>query len=598
MISIAGFVQLFVLVLIGLVGLNESLNSYIYLPDKYIQEEISIGSLIVDLSDELDKQHPSTSAFDKQQQSRTTTTAQSDLNESDSAENQHFTFLEDAKSSTENTYYLIDSITGRITSKRYLDRESMCMNKHCMDACDSMQNINQNCKMNLKVLLIPSYDIVSLNIIVQDLNDNKPQFRVDYINQSIPENVPFGYKIPIDLAYDPDAGLNSIQSYTLNSNGLPLLTQETFKLVQNNNTNELALVVKQKLDREKEPQYNLSILACDGGSPSNCGQLKIVLNILDINDHNPVFFKESYAFTVPENVFAGTVIGQVTAYDLDEGINAQIKYKLIGLNTHSQTGADENTNKNSLSYFSLNPDTGSLSVNKKILDFELEQHFSLTVEARDSGVGSFPAYATVEIFVQDENDNQPEISVSFFNTLQRNSTTDRDSTTQVIYLKENYEPNKFIGLVSLIDRDSGENSRLDWKVLVNEKEIKSNEKDQLLAIHVLNANSFTINTGADSHKLFDREKINNLNVNIISWDFGEKPNYATYNFVIVLIDENDNAPLFDKPEYELKINENNELERFIYKFNATDLDQNENGQVRLYSVFIYLVHFWCLNLVY
>ena len=194
------------LIILLSVSISAAINSYIYLPDKYVQEEIPIGSLIVDIAEELVKYNELNNKQNSQSDAATLAV--------DSGENQHYTFLNDAKSSTENTYFLLDSVTGRATSKRYLDRESMCLNKHCMDTCDlgnqnnfvisngSSSNLNGknlaqtnppgNCKLNLKVLIIPSYSIISLNVILQDINDNKPQFRVEFMNQSIPENVPIG----------------------------------------------------------------------------------------------------------------------------------------------------------------------------------------------------------------------------------------------------------------------------------------------------------------------------------------------------------------------------------------------------------------------
>ncbi len=208
-------------------------NSYIYLPDKIIQEEISIGSLIVDISEQI-------TAY--QLTSKRTRELSND--------NQQYTFLDDHKSSTENTYFLLDSVTGRVMSKRYLDRESMCLNKHCSNTCEvpsnkayildkykdqpqtgsnnrtigAGQQSSGDCTMNLKVLVIPSYSIVSLNIIIQDINDNKPLFRVSSMTESVPENVPIGYRIPIDFAYDPDVGVNTIQFYSLSQTGKLNLT--------------------------------------------------------------------------------------------------------------------------------------------------------------------------------------------------------------------------------------------------------------------------------------------------------------------------------------------------------------------------------------
>jgi len=157
-------------------------------------------------------------------------------------------------------------------------------------------------------------------------------------------------------------------------------------------------------------------------------------------------------------------------------------------------------------------------------------------------------------------------------------------------MSENTESNKFIAHVSIFDRDSVENGQLDWQVYVNERLISSNEMhsrdDQLLSINKLNSNSFTINTGLKSDALFDRERIPSINVSIQSFDHGTVPktNMAFYNFSIVLLDINDNGPKFEKKIYDdLYINENNQLNQFIFKFNALDSDANENAKIT-YSI--------------
>lgn len=171
---------------------------------------------------------------------------------------------------------------------------------------------------------------------------------------------------------------------------------------------QLFLVVKKRLDRETISQYNLTISACDGGVPSNCGNLKLVLNILDINDQNPVFLKSHYKFSVLEDQTPGAVIGQIDAVDSDEGVNGQVRYSIIGSNPNSME------KNNLLKYFNLDTNSGQLIL-KSALDYEDKQFFSFGVEAKDAGVGSLPAYATVDILVVDVNDNSPEISVSFLN---------------------------------------------------------------------------------------------------------------------------------------------------------------------------------------
>lgn len=617
------------------------LSSYIYLPDKLINEEIPIGSQILDLIDELNSYFNKieTNSIDTSSilvNGLTQTQLKSIIELKTQIKSQQYTFLEDIKQqASDQTYFLLDSITGRITTKRYLDRESMCLNKHCMDICDSTINNNQqfianntlntqrnnvnngNCRMNLKILLIPSYNIISLNVIIQDINDNKPQFQIDVLNQTIPENVPIGHKIPIDLAYDADTGINSVQYYKLinleinpdynkttnkpsvknkliNANERSSI-DDPFELIQNLNEIQLALVVRKKLDREIKSSYHYLIIAYDGGEPiSYTGQLEVYLTITDINDNNPKFKQDVYIFSVNENVVVGTQIGRIEAFDLDEGLNGQIKYSLVsginggggvnnGLNAINVINND--SIQDDLKYFDLNESNGVLTL-KHELDYEIEQYYSLTVEAKDCGVGSLPAYAQIEIFVLDANDNAPEISVSFLNNLFKNNT--KNSTQLNVYISESMGENKYLAHVSVFDKDSLNNGAIDWKVFVNDKDV-SNEQANLILINRLNNNSFTINTGVVSKlklsndvktSLYDRELFDSFNVSIYAWDFGKPISKSTYfNFTVRLLDENDNKPIFENNEYSFTFFENNAIGYQIGYLVARDSDINENGRV-------------------
>ena len=129
---------------------------------------------------------------------------------------------------------------------------------------------------------------------------------------------------------------------------------------------------------------------------------------MDINDHNPIFLKDIYTFTVQENLAINSLIGQLSAFDSDEGMNGQISYSIVGVNSNNAQ------NTNLFEHFEINPSTGLLTL-KTALDYEEKQFYSFSVEAKDGGVGSLPAYTTVEISILDVNDNSPEISVSFLN---------------------------------------------------------------------------------------------------------------------------------------------------------------------------------------
>lgn len=111
-------------------------------------------------------------------------------------------------------------------------------------------------------------------------------------------------------------------------------------------------------------QHNVSIVACDGGQPSNCGQLRLTINIGDINDNSPIFRREHYEFSVVENSAPGTVLGRIEAYDLDAGVNQQIRYTIV--------------NAIEAAFFHLDELTGVLTLVQP-LDYEMDKHFSFKV---------------------------------------------------------------------------------------------------------------------------------------------------------------------------------------------------------------------------
>ena len=578
---------------------SESLNSYIYLPDKYINEEISIGTPIIDIVDELNLYFDKITSLSVNGIGDTLTKVEkkSIFELKSQLRNQQYAFLEDTNQQTsDQTYFLLDLITGRITTKRNLNRESMCLNKHCLETCDAIVVSNNNmtnnqrgnnCKINLKILLIPSYNIISMNIIVQDINDNKPYFTNSILNQAVPENVPIGHKIPLDLAYDSDAGINSVQYYELinleSNKTFSESLDDAFELVQNLNELQLGLVVRKKLDREKKSSYNYKLIAYDGGQPVPfTGELDIHITVSDINDNNPKFKKDLYTFTTFEDTPVGTEIGKIEASDLDDGLNALIKYKIVNINNNDNIAYSSLMlldNSNNYKYFYLNETSGILTLNSE-LDYEIEQFYSLTIEAKDCGVGSLPAYTQVEVFVLDSNDNAPEISVSFLNTLHKNYSINDQLLN--IYVPESINPNKYLAHVSIFDKDSADNGKIDWKVFINDNEVFTN-RPQLIQINKLNGNSFTINTGAlqqSATSVYDREKFSSFDISIMAWDIGRPISKSTYyNITVNLIDENDSAPKFDKSQFHFILYENNPINYSIGYINASDADIGENGRI-------------------
>lgn len=502
-----------------------SATEYIYLPDTHIDEEMPAYSLVCDLSKKL----PSKIGFS-------------------------YTLLDDSSTS----YFVLNASTILLTRAK-LDREYLCANSLCAEPCSlgTYSNSDQSCKLNIKILQVPTYSILNMNVLVHDINDNYPIFGKKELVLQINENSPVDYTIPLELAYDPDVNTNTIQKYEIlhNADLVP------FSLQQNLNESKLNLVVSSNLDRELKSEYKMEIRAVDP-SASMCTQI-LVIKILDENDNKPVFSKDYYKFYIRENLPMDTLIGKVHAIDLDADLNGQLKYSFVD-SSPKFMNFRPTLKKSNNKFFYLNESSGELRL-KNSIDYEEESFFSLIIEASDCGeVRKLADYAHVDIEVLDENDNGPEISVSFLNS----NYNDKE-----VYVSEDCEENKFIAHVSIYDKDSAKNAIFNWKILVNKQELDS--QPSALKVNVLNNNSFTLNIG--NSELFDYELNDHFNVTIVAWDVQNLMNDET-KFRVVVLDVNDNAPQFEKNVYNVTIME---AKPGDYLLNVTAVDRDKNSIVTL-----------------
>lgn len=103
------------------------------------------------------------------------------------------------------------------------------------------------------------------------------------------------------------------------------------------------------LDRETRDRYDITVMASDNGTPSASATTHVIVNVLDANDNDPIFSRDSYQFSIEENLRRGAIIGIVTATDADIDANAAIRYSLIPSNTSFQVNPV--TGKNIIYFF-------------------------------------------------------------------------------------------------------------------------------------------------------------------------------------------------------------------------------------------------------
>ncbi|XP_059918613.1 protocadherin alpha-2-like isoform X15 [Gadus macrocephalus] len=417
-------------------------------------------------------------------------------------------------------YFLADLKSGFLYVNERIDREELCPN-------------TVKCSLNVEAMLSHPRDLRRIEIDILDINDNSPSFIekvkiIDMYESSYP-----GEKYPLPFARDSDTGSNSVKTFKLSQN-------DYFSLdVQNSEKHSLSaeLVLQKSLDREKQAVVTLTLTAVDGGKPARSGTLKIIVNVIDVNDNPPVFSQSLYKAEIVENAEIGTTLITLSATDLDDGINSAIIYSFTG---------QENIDSDKL--FIVNEVTGVITIKSKI-DFEENQAYEIRVQARDKGTPPRIAHGKVLVEVIDINDNSPEIIVS----------------SLMNQVKEDAELGTVVALVTVTDRDGGKNGHANC-IITGSVPLK-------LKLNYKNYYSLLVD-GA-----FDRESVSQYDVAITATDEGTPPLSSTNVITIQVSDVNDNPPRFPHPVINVYVKENSPTDRVIHTVTATDADVGENAKV-------------------
>ncbi|XP_023251940.1 protocadherin alpha-2-like isoform X2 [Seriola lalandi dorsalis] len=417
-------------------------------------------------------------------------------------------------------YFDVDLKTGALYVCDKIDREELCPN-------------TAKCALNIEAILSHPMQLHRIEVQIIDINDNAPSFRERERTFNISESSFTGERYLLPMANDADTGSNSVKSYKLSPN-------EYFSLdVQSGgqHSESAELVLQKSLDREKQSVIHLTLTALDGGKPARTGTLKIVVHVMDINDNAPVFSQPLYKARVTENAPFQTSILTVSATDLDEGINGEIIYSFI-----------ERGNFNPEALFSINPDTGEITVRGKV-DYEENTAYDIRVQARDKGTPSRSVHGKVLVEVTDLNDNIPEIII----------------TSIMSPVKEDAEVGTVVALVTVTDKDGGNNGITGAKILsLVPFKLKLNYK---------NYYSLTVD------EPLDREGVSQYNVTIIATDEGTPPLSSTSVIPVHISDVNDNPPLFSEPVINVYVKENSAVGATIFTITAADPDIEENAKV-------------------
>ncbi|XP_008517932.2 protocadherin beta-3 isoform X1 [Equus przewalskii] len=261
------------------------------------------------------------------------------------------------------------------------------------------------------------------------------------------------------------------------------------------------------------------------------------LQVIDENDHSPVFFENEIQLKILESTPPGTVIPLGNAEDLDVGRNSLQNYTISpNFHFHVLTRGGRDGRK----YAEL--------VLDKALDREEQPELSLTLTALDGGTP--PRYGTVRVHIQvlDINDNAPEFTQSLYE----------------VQILENSPVNSLIVTVSASDLDTGNFGTISYAFFHASEEIRKTFRLD------------PITGDIQLVKYLNFEAINTYEVNVEAKDGGGLSGKSTV--IIQVVDVNDNAPELTVSSITSPIPENSP-ETVVAVFSVSDLDSGDNGKM-------------------
>ena len=533
----------------------------------------------------------------------------------------------------ELTFQIMDSVNDRNTDLFRVDTEGVLLTEAKIDRDDLCEK-QEICAIELNIIIGPAdhFQIIPVSIVIRDINDNIPKFPVETFLLEIPEDATPGILEELPMAEDADYGAFDIQRYAIINNGVFDVSEE----VRADGTTKLELHLTGVLDREVRDNYMLTVNAYDGHGSASMGFMNINITITDANDHTPSFDHMVYNLDVMENTAVNSSLGTVHASDLDIHENGRVHYAFLpntednfgrtfAINTMNgelilrqdldyetresyQLGVvasddgvpprfseatvyihvlDINDNAPRITVNTLQPteyaqvtesaevgtfvahiaasdaDSGSNGVVACQMiqhnTFELEEYFTqykiitqlplnresrdiyeVTLVCRDDGLPHRSTTLDLEIRVTDVNDHAPQFEQKQF----------------AIEVQENNIPNASIFTVTATDNDIEANGDLTYIITTGSDWFDVDP----------------IKGEVSASAILDHEQQSIFDLRIIALDNGFPRLNDTVLINVIIIDINDEVPMFENSSYLMQVTEEEPPEMLIGFVHATDAD--------------------------
>ncbi|KAE9538544.1 hypothetical protein AGLY_005643 [Aphis glycines] len=474
----------------------------------------------------------------------------------------------------------------------------------------------------------PLTALTEVYVKVLDENDNAPEFDNDFYNAKISESIAEGTVVVKTRAIDLDEGKNGEIKYLINS-------KSNVPFVIDQYSGSISVSVS-NLDREVKPSYTFDVMAFDSGTPSFNSTVKVHISLVDYNDNPSRFSQDSYTASVEEDSLPGTVVVQLTLIDDDNELPATLMYHIRDGDMHSK--------------FAIRS-TGEVYV-ANTLDRETLDNYQLSILVTD---GTYVSTTQLHITVTDVNDEKPYClrhryrrmlseGVPIGNFILKIEAHDADLNPKLRYYLTGYGAEHFsldidTGLLkTAVALDREQQSRYNLEAHVQDREksewecvskveiimldvndnaplfISNNNNTASLSedaqigtivikMHATDADiglnrklKFSLQDSADNHfiissdsgivtlaKKLDRETCETYNISVKAIDHGSPPLSSVTQLTVIVLDVNDNPPIFVQRTYYATVSEIAPIDTEVTRVLATSLDSGKNAEV-MYSI--------------
>ncbi|GCB68571.1 hypothetical protein scyTo_0008247, partial [Scyliorhinus torazame] len=404
--------------------------------------------------------------------------------------------------------------TGVMSVMRPLDYEAESSYKMTVKATDSLTGARAE---------------VTVDISVNDVNDNPPVFEKTQYEATLSESSMVGTPVLQVIAVDADSENSRLVRYQIVQDNLN--STDYFHI---DSTSGLILTSRM-LDYELIDQYSFIARAIDNGVPPMNTNVPVIVYVTDMNDSPPVFNQLLYEAYVNELAPHGHFVTCVQASDEDSSDADKLEYSILSGNDHMN--------------FVMNSKRGIITLSNHRKQ-RMDSVYNLNVSVSD---GIFTSTAQVHIRVLGANLYSPVFTSNVF----------------VVEMRENSAIGRKVTQVVATDGDSGQHGTINYIILNN-----------------FARGRFSIDSAG---QIIITEKLNrevplesDVDITVMAVDGGGRAAFCTVK--VILVDDNDNAPQFMASEYRASVKADVTEGSLIIQVEAFDPDEGDNAKI-LYSLY-------------